>query len=154
VTEPASPIRGFHHLAIQVRDLAAVEPFYRDVLGLPVIRRWPAASGVGERSVWLDTGDGHGFLALELIAPEGDAEGVGGGRAGSPSRAAEDESRTTRPGLHLVALRIERESRDAWEARLSAAGMPVESRTAFTLYVRDPEGNRVGLSHWPQAAGA
>ena len=110
------------------------------MLGLPVIRRWPAASGTGERSVWLDSGDGHGFLALEVVA-EGPT-------------AADDESRTTRPGLHLVALRIPREAREAWESRLAAAGFPVESRTAFTLYVRDPEGNRVGLSHWPQAAGA
>jgi catechol 2,3-dioxygenase-like lactoylglutathione lyase family enzyme len=140
VTEPGSPIRGFHHLAIQVRDLAAVEPFYRDLLGLPVIRRWPAASGLGERSVWLDTGDGHGFLALEVVA------------AGATAR--EDDARVTSPGLHLIALRIERESRETWEARLAAAGVPVESRTSFTLYVRDPEGNRVGLSHWPQAAGA
>jgi catechol 2,3-dioxygenase-like lactoylglutathione lyase family enzyme len=138
VTEAA---RGFHHLAVQVRDLAACEPFYRDVLGLPVIRRWPNADGTGERSVWLDTGDGHGFLALEVVPP------------GGPT-ASEDAARSTRPGLHLVALRIPREARDAWESRLTAAGVSVESRTAFTLYVRDPEGNRVGLSHWPQAAGA
>ncbi|HVU52970.1 MAG TPA: VOC family protein [Polyangia bacterium] len=132
--------RGFHHLAIQVRDLASAERFYREVLGLPVLRRWPAADGAGERSVWLDAGDGHGFLALEVVA-------------GGPT-AAEDDGRAARPGLHLVALRIARDGRDAWEARLAAAGVTVEARTAFTLYVRDPEGNRVGLSHWPQAAGA
>jgi catechol 2,3-dioxygenase-like lactoylglutathione lyase family enzyme len=132
--------RGFHHLAIQVRDLATCERFYRDVLGLPVVRRWPSADGASERSVWLDTGDGRGFLALEVVA-----EGA---------TAREDLARATRPGLHLVALRIPREARDAWEARLAAAGLTVESRTAFTLYVRDPEGNRVGLSHWPEAPDA
>jgi catechol 2,3-dioxygenase-like lactoylglutathione lyase family enzyme len=129
--------RGFHHLAIQVRDLAAEERFYRDVLGLAVLRRWPAREGAGERSVWLDAGDGS-FLALEVVA-------------GGPT-AAEDAARATRPGLRLVALRIERAAREAWERRLGAAGVSVEARTAFTLYVRDPEGNRVGLSHWPDEA--
>ena len=42
--------------------------------------------------------------------------------------------------------------RGDWERRLAEAGAPVESRTPFTLYVRGPEGNRVGLSHWPHAA--
>jgi glyoxylase I family protein len=134
----ASPPRGFHHLAIQVRDLGAVERFYRETLGLLVLRRWPARDGApGERSVWLDVGDG-GFLALEVVAD-------------GPT-ATEDAARGTRPGLHLVALRIERSARASWERRLAAAGVPVETRTAFTLYVRDPEGNRVGLSHWPDEA--
>jgi glyoxylase I family protein len=142
VSQPAEhgAPRGFHHLAIQVRDLAAAERFYRDVLGLSVLRRWPAGDGQpGERSIWLDAGDGS-FLALEV---------VGGGET-----AAEDARRGTSPGLHLVALRIERAMRARWERRLADAGIPVESRTAFTLYLRDPEGNRVGLSHWPDEAGA
>ncbi|HTA21352.1 MAG TPA: VOC family protein [Polyangia bacterium] len=157
-----SAARGFHHLAIQVRDLAATERFYREVLGLAVLERWPAlegpsaggggaggvagpevppkaADGNGERSVWLAVGDGA-FLALERVA---------GG-----ATAAEDAARAARPGLHLVALRIERAAREAWVQRLAAAGVAVEARTAFTLYVRDPEGNRVGLSHWPHAAEA
>jgi glyoxylase I family protein len=132
------PTRGLHHLAIQVLDLPATEAFYRDVLGLRVLRRWPAPDGQpGERSVWLDTGDGS-FLALERVT-------------GEPT-ATEDPSRAHRPGLHLVALRIDRGARASLEDRLVRAGVPVASRTAFTLYVRDPEGNRVGLSHWPDEA--
>jgi glyoxylase I family protein len=132
-----SAARGFHHLAIQVRDLAATERFYREVLGLAVLERWPARDGTTERSVWLDVGDGA-FLALERVA---------GG-----ATAAEDAARAERPGLHLVALRIERAARDVWAQRLAAAGVDVYARTAFTLYVCDPEGNRVGLSHWPESA--
>ena len=138
MSDGSSP-RGFHHVAIQVRDLPGVERFYRDVLGLAVLRRWPARDGgPGERSVWLDVGDG-GFVALEAVA-------------GGPT--ASEEDRAARPGLHLVALRIEREARARWEDRLAVAGVPVEARTTFTLYVRDPEGNRVGLSHWPDEADA
>ena len=137
MSDPVS-LRGLHHLAIQVRDLPLVERFYRDVLELGVLRRWPARDGqAGERSVWLDTGDGS-FLAIEVVA-----DGL---------TAAQDRDRATRPGLHLVALRIERAARAGWERRFAAAGVPVEARTAFTIYVRDPEGNRVGLSHWPDEA--
>jgi glyoxylase I family protein len=130
--------RGLHHLAIQVRDLARVEAFYRDVLGLAVVRRWPAADGRGERSVWVDAGDGS-FLALEVV--------------GGDAAPAADEG--PRAGLFLVALKIDAAGRDDWERRLAAAGVAITHKTAYTLYVRDPEGNRVGLSHYPHpAAGA
>jgi catechol 2,3-dioxygenase-like lactoylglutathione lyase family enzyme len=124
---------AFHHLALQCADLAACERFYREVLGLEVLRRWPRAEG-GDRSVWLGVGDG--FLALE--------------RADHPP--APPPWRDGRAGLHLVALRIAPSERAAWEERLAARGVEIVHRTRWTIYVRDPEGNRVGLSHWPDDA--
>jgi hypothetical protein len=38
------------------------------------------------------------------------------------------------------------------EAQLKARGVAVVSRSAYTLYIEDPEGNRLGLSHWPDPA--
>ncbi|MGC4063236.1 MAG: hypothetical protein QM784_01010 [Polyangiaceae bacterium] len=32
---------------------------------------------------------------------------------------------------------------------MTAAGHPVIHESDYTLYLRDPEGHRVGLSHWP-----
>ena len=121
---------AFHHLAVQCADLAACERFYRDVLGLEVVRRWPRPEG-GDRSVWLGVGDG--FLALE--------------RAEEPP--ARGPWRDGRSGLHLFALRIGPGERRGWEERLAARGVEVVHRTRWTIYVRDPEGNRIGLSHWP-----
>lgn len=123
----------FHHLALQCADLAACERFYREVLGLPVVRRWPREGG-GDRSVWLGLGDG--FLALE--------------HADAPP--APSPFRTGRAGLHLFALRIGPGERAAWEAKLAALEVPVVHRTRWTLYLRDPEGNRIGLSHHPEDA--
>ncbi len=123
----------FHHLAIQCHDLAACERFYREVLGLRELRRWPREGG-GDRSVWLAVGEGGGFLALER------ADEVPEPRPWRDGRA----------GLHLVALRIGREERDAWERRLAERGVPVAHRTRWTIYVLDPEGNRVGLTHYPE----
>jgi catechol 2,3-dioxygenase-like lactoylglutathione lyase family enzyme len=123
---------SFHHVAIQCQDLARCEVFYREVLGLEVVRRWPQEGG-GDRSVWLAVGDG--FLALERAD-------------GAPERAA---WRDGRAGLHLVALRIPTGERASWEARLRGRGVEIVHRTRWTVYVRDPEGNRVGLSHHPEA---
>lgn len=124
---------GVHHVAIGVRDLARCEAFYAGVLGLPVLRRWPAADGAGDRSVWLDLGRGA-FLALERV---------------TAASVPED-----RAGYLMIAVAIGLPARAGWEARLAAAGVAVVHRTDYTLYVADPEGNRVGLSHWPEAAPA
>lgn len=132
--------RGVHHLAIQVRDLAASERFYCETLGLAVLRRWPAADGAGDRSIWVDTGDGA-FLALEVTTA---APGAPVADTGAPPYPA---------GLHLVALRIDAGERAAWKERFARAGVAVYHQTAFTIYVRDPEGNRIGLSHYPVPAG-
>ncbi len=139
--QPLRP-RGVHHVAIGVRDLAAVEAFYTGVLGLAVQRRWPRADGgAGDRSVWLDLGGGA-FLALELAL----------GLALESVEAPASHAKSDRDGYLMAALAIERHERPGWEARLAAAGVAVARRTAFTLYVDDPEGNRVGLSHWPEPA--
>ena len=124
---------AFHHLAVRVRDLEGCERFYREVLGLPVLRRWPDGSG-RDRSVWL--GVEGGFLALERTG------------AGPEPRPFRD----VRAGVHLVALRIPAAERTAWEARLAAHRVPVAHRTRWTLYLQDPEGNRIGLSHHPDEA--
>lgn len=119
-----------HHLAVCVRDLARAERFYVEVLGLPVVRRWEDAEG-RPRSCWLSLGGGA-FLAVELVRGEG------------PGRA--DDA----PGWHCLALSIDEADRTAARARLEAAGHTVERESAYTLYVRDPDGNLVGLSHYPE----
>jgi glyoxylase I family protein len=127
---------ALHHLAIQVVDLPAMEAFYRSVFELPIVQRWPDGQG-GERSVWLGL-DGA-FLALEK-APEG--QGV------SPRGEFAD----AHPGFYVFALRIRLDERAAWEARLARAGILIERRTSFSLFFRDPEGNRLAVSHHPEPA--
>ncbi len=126
---------AFHHLAVQCADLERCERFYREVLGLPVLRRWPAEGEGRDRSVWLAVGGSEeaGFLALERVE-----------EAPQPR-----PWRDGRPGLHLVALQISPGERAGWEERLAAAGVEVVHRTRWTIYFHDPEGNRVGLTHYP-----
>jgi len=128
---PPPPILGPHHLAVVVRDLLASERFYVDVLGLVRGARHHRPDG-SHRATWVHLPDGT-FVALEIAgqgAPRDDAA----------------------PGLHCLALAISHRDREAWRARVAAAGHPVERETAFTLYVRDPDGVLVGLSHHPVSA--
>ena len=126
----ASPPLAVHHLAVVVRDLERVTGFYRDVLGLPEVRRWTDDEGA-PRSVWLALGAGA-FLAVEKAAKD------------APERASG-------PGFHCVALGIAPRDRAAWRAKLGDARVAIERESPFTIYVRDPEGNLVGLSHYPDA---
>ncbi len=125
-----------HHLAIQVRDLESMVRWYRDMLELPVLREWHDDSGA-LRSVWLRL-SGEAFLALERCARRDGAESEG------------EQSGNGEPGYHLAAFRITPADRSRWEQRLGERGVKVEHRTRWTIYFRDPEGNRIGLSHHPE----
>lgn len=108
-----------HHLALRVADCERAASFYTGILGLPELRRFEDAGRL--RSIWLRAGDAVLMLERSL---RGHGSGEGSG--------------------HLLALAVD--DLADWEGRLHAAGVPVDDRTAHTLYVRDPDGHRVGLT--------
>jgi glyoxylase I family protein len=110
-----------HHVALRTGDLSRLEAFYVGVLRLEVTRR------SGERSTWLRAGDA--IVMLE--------------------RAEEDEPGVPVGTMEMVAFAITKAERAEYTYRLAAAGIAVESETPYTVYVRDPDGRRVGLSHYP-----
>jgi glyoxylase I family protein len=114
-----------HHLALRTRDVGGLAAFYRDVLGLRERARH-APGGGALRSIWLDAGPV--VLMIELAAP------------GEPPPAA--------GSLELVAFAMGPGEREAFRGRFAAAGVAVEAETAHTLYVRDPEGRRIGVSNY------
>jgi catechol-2,3-dioxygenase len=117
-----------HHVAIQVADLETCARFYREVLGLEAVEA--AREGVA----WFKLGD-----ALLMLEPVDGA-------------VLADPFTTDRPGIHLLAIAIGPNEHVAWEERLQRANEQIEQRTAFTIYLRDPEGNRIALSSWPEPA--
>jgi hypothetical protein len=146
--EPREPL-ALHHLAVVVGDLDRAEAFYAQVLGLRAVRRWDDATG-RPRSVWMALGAGA-FLAIEKAGEQPQTSVPDGGSAPRgprpPSGRADAE-----PGWHCVALAIAPEGRSAWRGRLAAAGVRIERESPYTLYLRDPDGNLIGLSHYPEEA--
>ena len=119
---------GFHHVAVQARDVARVAAFYVDVLGLPELKRFLREDG-SLRSIWVGASQSdRGFIAVEHL----------------DSQRAEGSL-----GFSMVALRIEASQRREIVEELTSRGVKIEKETGWTLYVRDPEGNLVGLSHHP-----
>lgn len=113
-----------HHLAFRTADVGRLERFYVEVLGLRVERR------NGERSAWLAM-DGA-ILMLERKEPE---------EPGVPAGS-----------LELVAFAVAPEEHAFYIERFASLGIEVEGRTAFTTYVRDPDGRRIALSSYPHPA--
>ncbi len=110
-----------HHIAFRTGNVTALERFYVDVLGFAVGARRP------QGSVWLEAG-----AAIVMLEPRA---------AGEPEVAA--------GAMDLTAFAITRAERATVRARLENAGIPIEGETAFSLYFRDPDGRRVGVSHYP-----
>jgi catechol 2,3-dioxygenase-like lactoylglutathione lyase family enzyme len=123
-------IGGVHHVAIKARDVERVASFYRDVLGLVEERRHQDDAGL-LRSLWLRAGTT--IVMIERAGTEAEPHGP-----------ANTGFFVDPPGLHLLAFTISAEDREDFAARL-----PIVHRTDYTLYLLDPEGNRVGLSSYP-----
>jgi catechol 2,3-dioxygenase-like lactoylglutathione lyase family enzyme len=117
---------AIHHVALRVADPERAAAFYTGVLGLPEVRR--ARDGAHLRAIWVRAGEAVIMLERTLRG-EGPAEGSG----------------------HVLALAVD--DLAGWESRLAAASIAVEDRTPSTLFVRDPDGHRVGLSVFPLELG-
>ncbi|MBZ5560237.1 MAG: VOC family protein [Acidobacteriia bacterium] len=129
---------GLRHLALNVRDLAAMKRFYVDLLGFAV--EWEPDSD----NVYLSSGIDN--LALHT------GTGVGG-RSISDSRP---------PGQtldHLGLIVREADDVDRWAAFLESRGVTIDARPrthrdgARSCYFRDPDGNKVQVIHHPPISG-
>ena len=108
-----------HHVALRVADVARALGFYAGVLGLQELERRGSSDGLA--AAWLEAGEIVLMLEQRLRG-----QGAGAGSA------------------HVLAFHIDDVA--AWETRLAAAGVAIDDRTPHTIYVRDPDGHRVGLT--------
>jgi len=120
-----------HHVALGSGNVEQLAAFYRTVFVLPELTRHLDANG-SLRSIWLDLG-GTILMIEHTDETPRPVNGVGA-------------------GLFLLAFRVSIAERSAIEQRLTASGLPIENRTAFTSYSRDVDGNRIAFSHYPQPA--
>ena len=115
------------HLGVAVRDLDAVLPFYRDVLGLPDT---PLDDADGARIAGLAAGDS----LVELLEPA---------VADSPIAKYID---TRGPGIHHICFYVD--DLDATLAKAKAAGVIVIDEVPR----RGAEGKRIAFMH-PKSTG-
>lgn len=126
------PLAGVAETALYFDDLAAAVAFYRDVLRLRPISE-------SKRMVAFDAGRGTVLLLFQRGAT------LAGLRWDEGWIPPHDSA-----GPAHVALGVEVEHLGAWENRLAALGVAIESRVTWerggkSVYFRDPAGHSVEL---------
>jgi catechol 2,3-dioxygenase-like lactoylglutathione lyase family enzyme len=109
---------GLHHLAFRTADVASLAAFYREMFGFEIVR------DMRPRSLWLRLG------ADAVLMIESRADG---------------EEPLARGALELIAFRVDDPMRT--EVRQKALERNCyDGETEFTVYLRDPDGRRIGVS--------
>ena len=117
---------AIHHLALRTPDLERCARFYTAVLGMAERERKYDPAGA-LRAIWLRAG--AAVLMLE--------------------RREVHEPAVPPGAMDFVAFSVTVAEREALRARLGDLGVGLEAETAHTLYLRDPDGRRVGVSSYP-----
>lgn len=127
-------LTGLHHLTALVRDLDQTTAFYRDVLGLTLVREGSSDDDPDARHFWFAAGDPEaGHLISFLEYPRLDDGKVGVGTV-----------------QHFALIVESAEEQAAWRDYLEGRGVPcteVMDRGTFrSIYVRDPDGHIVEIA--------
>jgi glyoxylase I family protein len=123
------PPRTLHHVALGSADVERLARFYRELFDLRELARHLYPGGA-LRSIWLDLG-GTILMIEHTDKPARRVDGVDA-------------------GPFLLTLRVDPSEREQLERRLEVNGQAIESRSPFTSYTRDVDGNRVAFSHYPE----
>jgi catechol 2,3-dioxygenase-like lactoylglutathione lyase family enzyme len=139
---------GLRHLALNVRDLAAMKRFYVDVLGFAIA--WEPDA----ENVYLSSGIDN--LALHRAAGHiGPALHDGGDGARSDASGADPRVGPSGALDHLGLIVRAADDVDRWAAFLESRGVTLKAKPkthrdgARSLYFHDPDGNSVQIIHHP-----
>ncbi|WP_325461473.1 VOC family protein [Phenylobacterium sp.] len=157
---PANPkfdLRGVNHVALVARDMAATVRFYRDVLGMPLVKTLELPGGKGQH-FFFDVGGGSTIAFFWFPeAPEAQPGVVQAPRGGGVSAHG---------SMNHLAINVAPEDLDIYRQRLREGGVEVtevvEHRDAEPLpgedpvfirsiYFHDPDGIRLEFAAWTRA---
>jgi catechol 2,3-dioxygenase-like lactoylglutathione lyase family enzyme len=134
---------GLRHLALNVRDLAAMKRFYTELLGFDV--EWEPDAD----NVYLSSG-------IDNLALHRSAEGERTQGTGDRSQVTGDTSGALD---HLGLIVREADDVDRWASFLESHGVTLAAKPrthrdgARSCYFADPDGNRVQIIHHPPISG-
>jgi glyoxylase I family protein len=131
MSEQRMRISGIHHVTLLVSDVERSLAFYRNVLGLRLVKQTVNADDRSARHFIF--GDADRMLLTCLEYP--DLEEGGGGRGST----------------HHFALSVDSEAElNAWKGYLEGKGIPATDlmeREGFrSIYIRDPDGHIVEIA--------
>lgn len=135
----ATAVRALGEIALRVRDLDAMQRFYQEVLGLPLLRRFPHAA-------FFRVAGGHaGHTQIVALFD----------RSEDPGHVAPEPERST---VDHLAFAIDLTDFEREKARLEGLGCEVDTAEHAwvrwrSLYLDDPEGNRVELVCYDPSIG-
>lgn len=147
------PIESLHHIALVSRNPEALAAFYRDVLGLTPHRvpagstsRWFMLSGT---ILMIEAADG-----TQTVNADEEHAHLHASEPGSEMKIIQKERGSEikfpyhlrQPGWHALLFRIDSSAAPEWRRRLQDASVLIEAESAYSMYFRDPEHNRIGLS--------
>ncbi len=129
ITNVRASVRGLGEIALRVNNLDAMQKFYEEVIGLPLMTRVPNCA-------FFKIADGYGGHTQVLALFD---------RSASPSYSAPDAKTST---IDHIAFEIPLAEFETELKRLRALGLEVETAEHAwvhwrSLYAADPEGNRV-----------
>jgi len=139
LTQNPAPIRAIGEIAIRCDDLPTMVAFYRDIVGLPLLRDFSDASSI----VFFKVAEGCGGHTAVLALFDKTA-----GRPDIHPTGTEAPETGARSSLHHLALTVDYAAQDALRDFLDAKGVAHRTERFDWIgwrgvFIRDPEGNTV-----------
>jgi catechol 2,3-dioxygenase-like lactoylglutathione lyase family enzyme len=124
---PASSAHGLHHTALLSSDVERTIRFYQGLLEFPLTEIVENRDYRGSNHFFFDIGNGNllaffDFPGLDL-GPYAEVLG----------------------GLHHVAISVDPRTWERLRDKLDAAGVPYQTESGTSIYLRDPDGARLEL---------
>lgn len=143
MNKPAHRIKGLGEVSIRVKDLDAMYEFYKEVIGLEVLRR-------DESFVFFKIAEGYGGHSQNLALFEA------ADRSFLENKSAAVNTETT--SLHHIALNLALEDFEPEKERLESLGLKVNVTDHEWLHVRsmyftDPEENLLEYVAYDETVG-
>jgi catechol 2,3-dioxygenase-like lactoylglutathione lyase family enzyme len=159
---------GVHHLALVTSDMARTVAFYRDLLGLRLIKSIDLPAGVGQH-FFFDLGNGDTLAFFWFAEAPAHVDG-----ASSPvALPLEGDFRSAPGSMNHVAIKVAPEHIDGYREKLTALGIHCTEIVSHdeseyqladdpndpgvwlrSVYFFDPDGHQLELAAWARALTA